>query len=517
MADNNVQYTLSLKDLMTSKLKEANIAASALESTMSILGVAAGAFAGIEFLKGSVEAFNESEQASAQLDASLRSTGNAANLNREALDAQALALMNTSLFDDDAITHTQGLLATFTNIKDAIYMDAVPAIADLATKMGGDLQGATIQVGKALNDPTKGLAALGRVGVSFSQSQKDVIEKLQATGHMAEAQKMILAELHKEFGGSAKAASEAGTGAYTVLQHQMGNVREEIGGMVVAIGNELLPMFHSMVDGVASLVHGLKDAWHWVKENKDIFKALAVGIGIAITGYVAYLAVQKAVIIGTELMVMWTNRQVIAENALTLAQYALNLAMELNPIGLVIGAIAALGAAMYYAYEKVSWFHAGIFALWEVIKTVAPMIGQAMKGLGEMIMGVLVPNPAMVAQGWQDLTTSFQDAGQKIGQSWNKGYALGMADFATPKTGKEAKTALSKGKTGASGMDGIAEKKPDKAKGSQAITINISINKLIETFKVQTTNIQESTGKIQELVANTLLAAVNDASITANI
>ena len=68
MNDNNVQYTLSLKDLMTSKLNEANIAATALESTMGILGAAAGAFAGIEFLKGSVEAFNESEQASAQLD-----------------------------------------------------------------------------------------------------------------------------------------------------------------------------------------------------------------------------------------------------------------------------------------------------------------------------------------------------------------------------------------------------------------------------------------------------------------
>ena len=181
---------------MTSKLKEANVAASALESTMGILGVAAGAFAGMEFLKGSVEAFNESEQASAQLDATLRSTANAAHLNREALDEQSLALMNSSLFDDDAITHTQALLATFTNIKDTIYMDAVPAIADLATKMGGDLQGATMQVGKALNDPIQGMTALRRVGVSFSESQQNVIKKLQETGHMAEAQQLILKELN---------------------------------------------------------------------------------------------------------------------------------------------------------------------------------------------------------------------------------------------------------------------------------------------------------------------------------
>ena len=517
MNDNNVQYTLSLKDLMTSKLNEANIAATALESTMGILGAAAGAFAGIEFLKGSVEAFNESEQASAQLDATLRSTANAANLNREALDAQALALMNTSLFDDDAITHTQGLLATFVNIKDTIYMDAVPAITDLATKMGGDLQGATMQVGKALNDPIQGMAALRRVGVSFSESQQNVIKKLQETGHLAEAQRLILKELNNEFGGSAAASAEAGTGPYTVLQHQMGNVREEIGGMVVAIGNDLLPMFMGMVTGLHDVVQGLKDGWHWVKENQLVFKTLAVGVGIATSAYIVYLAYQQAVVAWSELMVMWTNRQVIAENALTLAQYALNVAMTMNPVGIVVAALAALGAAIYYAYEKVSWFHAGMWALLETVKTVGGMIGPAMIGLGEMIMGVLTPNPEMVKKGWQDLTSAFEDAGTKIGESWNKGYANGMADFNKPKTVKDGKVATAKGKQGIPGMDAIAEKKPDKAKGTQAITINISINKLIESFKVETTNIQESTAKIKELVANTLLSAVNDASITADI
>ena len=89
--------------------------------------------------------------------------------------------------------------------------------------------------------------------------------------------------------------------------------------------------------------------------------------------------------------------------------------------------------------------------------------------------------------------------------------------YVIPKTEKDGKDATAKGKQGNPGMDAIAEKKPDKAKGTQAITINISINKLIESFKVETTNIQESTAKIKELVANTLLSAVNDASITADI
>jgi hypothetical protein len=176
----DVKYTVTLNDMMSGKLKSIDNEAKGLNVSMKnlVMGGIAGlaTFAAGDFIKGSVEAFNESAQASAQLDASLKSTGNAAGLSREALDKQSEALMRMSLFDDDAITKSQGLLATFTNIKDKVYMDAVPAITDLATKMGGDLQGATIQVGKALNDPIKGITALQRVGVSFSEDQKKVIK-----------------------------------------------------------------------------------------------------------------------------------------------------------------------------------------------------------------------------------------------------------------------------------------------------------------------------------------------------
>lgn len=513
MADNNVQYTLSLKDLMTSKLKEANVAATLLESTMSILGVAAGAFAGIEFLKGNVEAFNESEQASAQLDATLRSTGNAANLNREALDAQALALMNTSLFDDDAITHTQGLLATFTNIKDAIYMDAVPAIADLATKMGGDLQGATMQVGKALNDPIQGMSALRRNGISFSESQQTVIKRLQETGHMAEAQRMILAELNKEVGGSAAASALAGTGPYIVLQNQMGNVREEIGKMEVAIGDELLPTFFKMVEGFHNLVLGLKDGWHWVKENKDLFKALAEGVGTTTTAYILYTLWQKRSVAATQAQVFWSGLQqgalflqTLATDGLSAAIAAMGITAEVAWAAATLGISLAI-TAIYELYKHSQTFREVILLLADD----AMILGYSLKYAFDVARG----DQAATIADMMKINELIAERKSLIDGTYNphKGELVTGGKPFSMLLDKDNKKAIK----GANGLDGIAEKKPDKAKGSQAITINISINKLIETFKVQTTNIQESTGKIQELVANTLLAAVNDASITANI
>jgi len=243
---NLVEYILSLKNSQFNKgLGDSEGHINKLETSLASVRNAAlgfiGAFASVEFLKGSIEMYNESAQASAQLDATLRSTANAANLNREALDAQADALMKTSLYDDDAITASQSLLATFTKVKDTIYMDAIPAIVDMSTKMGGDLQGTTLQVGKALNDPIKGIAALSRAGVSFTEEQKKTIKSMVEMNDVAGAQKLILQELQTEFGGSALAASQVGTGPMTVLKNEFNNVREEIGGMVMALIIDLKP------------------------------------------------------------------------------------------------------------------------------------------------------------------------------------------------------------------------------------------------------------------------------------
>ena len=78
---------------------------------------------------------------------------------------------------------------------------------------------------------------------------------------------------------------------------------------------------------------------------------------------------------------------------------------------------------------------------------------------------------------------------------------------------------FAKGKQGVEGLDGLKGKdaSPKSATGSHSVTITISINKMIETFKISTTNLQESTSKVHEAVSNVLLQAINDSQIVANI
>lgn len=234
---------------------------SALMGTIGKLGAyfSAGLIARA-FIDNTIEAQN----AMAQLEARVKSTGGAAGLSVKQLDELSSAIERQTVFSDEAVKGAESLLLTFTKIKGDTMKDATLAVANLATVMGTDMKGAAIQLGKALQDPATGLLALRRSGVSFSEAQQDVIKNLFATGREAEAQRMILAELEVEFGGAAAAARDTLGGALKGLQNAFGNVwevsRDSSGGIVAAI-NGIAAALPALRDGIGAAFGGLELMW----------------------------------------------------------------------------------------------------------------------------------------------------------------------------------------------------------------------------------------------------------------
>jgi len=70
---------------------------------------------------------------------------------------------------------------------------------------------------------------------------------------------------------------------------------------------------------------------------------------------------------------------------------------------------------------------------------------------------------------------------------------------------------------GAAGLAGAGNLGADVAgaKGTKLTNINITINKLVETLTISTTNLSESTARIKDEVSKALLTAVNDVNIIA--
>lgn len=201
----------------------------------------------------SINASRESRATQAQLEAALKSTGGAAGVTAGQLNEYAGQLQKVTNFDDDAVTGAQALLLTFTKVGGDVFPRATKAILDTSVAMGQDLKSSTVQIGKALNDPIQGITALTRVGVTFTEQQKEMIQTMVEAGDVAGAQAVILAELEKEFGGSAEAARQA-DGGFIALGNSIGNLQEAIGDRLMPTAEGLTEVLVSGVESITYII-----------------------------------------------------------------------------------------------------------------------------------------------------------------------------------------------------------------------------------------------------------------------
>lgn len=220
----DINIWIKATDQASPAFKSAAASAKGMMVTFSSLAAAAGGFLGAgaiaAFTKEAVGGMFEARKAAAQLNQVIKSTGGVAGVTASMVNKLADSMQSVTNFEDDVIVKASGVMLTFTKIGKDIFPEAIKAAADLSTMMGGDLQGAIVQVGKALNDPIKGITALSRVGVSFSSSQKDMIKSLIDTNQLLEAQKIILRELKTEMGGQAEAQSDPFTRAWNLTKDE---------------------------------------------------------------------------------------------------------------------------------------------------------------------------------------------------------------------------------------------------------------------------------------------------------
>jgi hypothetical protein len=112
-------------------------------------------------------------------------------------------------------------MLTFKSITGDAFKDALRLAQDLAEVGFGDLKMGATQLGKALEDPIVGLGALRRVGVSFTDAQKEMIKVLTMTGRKAEAQRIILDALDEQVGGAGVKAATGLAGAIDSLRENL--------------------------------------------------------------------------------------------------------------------------------------------------------------------------------------------------------------------------------------------------------------------------------------------------------
>lgn len=298
---------------------------NSLIKTGGLLTLATAPIAGI--LASSVQAASEAQQVFTQLEAVLKSTGGAAGVTAEMADDLATSLSKVTRFEDEAILSAENLLLTFTQVGKDVFPDAIKAALDLSTAMGQDLQSSITMIGKALNDPIAGLTALTRVGIQFTDSQKTMIESMVAAGDVMGAQKIILEELTRQFGGSAEAAGRTFAGRLDIITNKIGNLKERIGAVLLPILEELVGTIDRVVDSVAA----------WAEANPQLLRMIVLIGGALVT-------------LGPLLIGLGTAFKVagaaVSGLGLALKVIPIALAALTSPIGIVVVAATALATVL---------------------------------------------------------------------------------------------------------------------------------------------------------------------------
>lgn len=259
----------------------------------------AGIFAGaavVNFFGDSLAEARDAAKTARVTAQVIKTTGGAANLTAKQVSDLSGRMMDYAAVDDDVVQAGANVLLTFKNVRDEIgagndiFSRATKAGLDLQAVLGGDLTGSAKLLGKALNDPVKGITALTRAGVQFTADQQEQIKGLVAQNDLLSAQKIVLAEVEGQVGGTAGAAVDS-TQRMSVA---FGELKESVGTAALpAVEGFSTFMVDKGIPALAATGGAVSDA---VK----FFNALPAPVKVA-TAALAGLKIASALGVGTSL------------------------------------------------------------------------------------------------------------------------------------------------------------------------------------------------------------------------
>lgn len=266
-AKQSEQSTKSSLDDADSKIRQA----SALDRTYASYVKLAGAYAaawmvarkGVQIYRELTQEGEQNVLAVAKLDAILVTTGRSAELTSGQVARWADGMRKSLGIAETEIMDMAGSLAVFGNIGADVLPKVLEQSANLSAVWGDSMAGSAKQLGRALDDPIRGMALLERSGISLTAQQKELITSLMDQGRVQEAQAVILDALEAKVGGLAAAMKTA--------KGPAGEMKLALGEMKGAIGEDLLriPGLEAAVRSLDKYLVGRADR----RDLADLFTA----------------------------------------------------------------------------------------------------------------------------------------------------------------------------------------------------------------------------------------------------
>lgn len=365
----------------------------AMPATIAFAAVTAAA---VDFTKAAAD----DEKAAAILAGTLKNTTDATDAQIASVEQWITKTSMATAVADDELRPALGKLATATgDVSKA--QDLMGTALNIAAQTGKPLEAVTTAISKAY---------AGNLG-ALNKLVPGIVNAAGPTADFAD----VMDLLAKKTAGAAETA--ANNDPYAKMGIAIQETKE-------AIGAGLLPILQQFAPA-------LERAATWAQANADIIKDLMLVVGglaaaiLAINGaFKVYETIVSAVKLATTL---WTA-----------AQWLLNVALNANPIGLVVLAIAALVGGLILAYNKVGWFHDLVDAAFKgvqaVISTVVDWIVKnvpaAFNAIVDFVKGLPETLMNLGKSIFNALTWPYREAFHWIAVAWNA--TVGKLHFEIP-------------------------------------------------------------------------------------
>ena len=291
--------------------------------------------------------------------------------------------------DQNQIKQAQATLLTFKSLAGTAgvvgssFDRATQAAVDLAAAGFGTAESNAVQLGKALNDPIKGLSALARSGVTFTDAEKEVIETLVESGNTFKAQQLVLEAIEKQVGGTAEATANSSD----QMRVAFSQLQERVGLALLPVFNRLATffidtLFPALERAYNTIIPAMRDAWANLQDTlgpliaqlRDFLEPIINKIITFLKENTEVVKVFMAVLAGAAAIAM-------------IAALAAAFAALFNPVTLIVGAIAAAAAGVAYAWNNFETFRNVVTTAFNVVKTAAQTWWSVLKWIFENVLG----------------------------------------------------------------------------------------------------------------------------------
>lgn len=322
-----------------------------------VAGVAGLAIAGglVYGLEKSAKAAMAGQVSQAALEQSLRTTHQSLTAMKPALDDAQAAGRNLGFADDETRASLARLELATGSTKSAI--SDLSVAEGLARLKHIDLTTATNAMAQAMTGSQRAAKTLGIIVPTVTTN----LDKLKAsgenltteTGHLDEAHAKLLDKMatgqaviqatSDKVAGQAQAFSDSAAGGMARFHAESQHLQE-------TLGNSVLPALNAVTGALAT-------GASFLAAHTTVTKIAIGALALLATGLIAVSVATRVV--------------AAAQAIMTAAQWALNVALDANPIGIIIIALIALGVGLVEAYRHSQTFRDIVAAALNFVKGVA--------------------------------------------------------------------------------------------------------------------------------------------------